>query len=115
MGELCVNGKDKTINKFNIKQIMNSTHEYFEEVEIEHDCTTYFANGYADYTVSCEIGGDYEGYEYEQVFTRELYDITITELWFVDEETENAVEILNQYDYLHIEKIAEEYLRYMFE
>lgn len=95
--------------------MINSTHEYFEEVEVEHDCTTYFANGYAEYTLRSEIGTSYDGYEYEQVFTRELYDITITELWYEDQETEDAVEILNKYDYLHIEEIAEEYLRYMFE
>ena len=29
--------------------MITNTHEYFEELEIEHDFRTYYANGYVEY------------------------------------------------------------------
>ena len=89
--------------------------EYFEELEIEHDFKTYFANGYVEYTTTHCIGGDYEGYDFEVVSTRELSDITISALWYNDEETGNSVDMLFQNEYREIEEIAEEVIRYEFE
>ena len=92
-----------------------SNHEYFEELEIEHDYCTYYANGYVDITTTACVGSNYEEYDYEIVYETELNDITLTDLWYYDDETGDAVEILNQYKYKDIEEIVEEFVRYKFE
>ena len=89
--------------------------EYFEEIEIEHDFRTYFANGYVEYATTECIGGNYEGYAFEIVHTCEIYDITISALWYNDEVTGNSVDMLYQNEYREIEEIAEEVVRYQFE
>ena len=89
--------------------------EYFEEMEIEHDFRIYFVNGYVEYATSECIGGDYEGYAFEIVYEREIFDITISALWYNDEETGNSVDMLFQNEYREIEEIAEEMIRYQFE
>lgn len=99
----------KTIN-----MIINN-HEYFDEFEIEHDFRTYYANGYIDYRVTACVGSNYEGQDYEIVYESEISDITLSALWYYDEETDDAVEILNKYGYREIEVIAEEVIRYKFE
>ena len=93
----------------------SNNHEHFEEIEIEHNCRTYYANGYVEYSVTECIGGSYEGYDFETVYTSEITDITISDLWYFDEETEDAVEILGDEKYKNVERIAEETIRDKFE
>ena len=95
--------------------MITNDQEYFEYLEIEHDFKTYYANGYVEYTTTQEIGGNYEGYAFEIVSTREITDITISALWYNDEETGNSVDMLFQNEYREIENVAEEVIRYQFE
>ena len=95
--------------------MITNTHEYFEEIEIEHDFRTYYANGYVEYSTRECIGTSYEGYAYEILYERELCDITITNLWYNDEDTGNSVDIMNHNNYREIEEITEEVIRYRFE
>ena len=95
--------------------MITNNHEYFEELEIEHDFRTYFANGYVTFTTTACIGSNFEGYDHEILYEREIDDITISDLWYYDEETGNAVDILNQYEYREIEEMAEEEIRYKYE
>ena len=92
-----------------------NTPQHFEEVEILHNCRTYYASGYVTYSITECIGGSYEGYAYETVYERELTDITINDLWYMDEETGDGVDILCSHNYKEIERIAEEHIRYKFE
>ena len=89
--------------------------EYFEEVEIEHDFTTYYANGYVEYTPIMGIGGSYEGYDFEVVYEREIVDVTLTDLWYFDDETGNAVEVIHLQKYADVEELAKEEIEYRFE
>lgn len=95
--------------------MITSEYEYFEELEIEHDFRTYYANGYVEFTTTACIGSNYEGYDYEILYQREIYDISISRLWYNDEETDDGVDILHQYMYKEIEEIAEEEIRYRYE
>ena len=95
--------------------MISNTHEYFEEIEIEHDFRTYYANGYVEYNTKETIGTNYEGYAYEILYERELCDITISNLWYNDEDTGNSVDIMNHNNYREIEEITEEVIRYRFE
>ena len=95
--------------------MISNNYEYFEEFEIEHDFRTYYANGYVDITTTACVGSNYEGQDYEIVYQSELKDITISDLWYYDEETGDAVDIINQYKYREIEEIAEEEVRYKYE
>ena len=95
--------------------MITNNHEYFEEIEIEHDFRTYYANGYVEYNTKELIGTNYEGYAFEILYERELYNITISALWYNDEDTGNSVDMLYQKKYREIEKIAEEVIRYKFE
>ncbi len=90
-------------------------HEYFEEIEIEHDFRTYYATGYVDFNTTENIGTNYEGYAFEVLYEREICDITISNLWYNDEDTGNSVDMLYQGNYRDIEEIAEEFIRYKFE
>ena len=89
--------------------------EYFEELEIEHNSITYYANGHLEYRTTACIGTNFEGYDHELLYETELYDITITNLWYNDDEMGDAVEILNQYNYREIEKIVEQVIRFKYE
>lgn len=95
--------------------MINNDLEYFEDIEIEYDFRIYYANGYVEYTTTEDIGGNYQEYAFETVSTREITDITISALWYNDEETGNSVDMLFQYEYREIEEIAEEVIRYQFE
>lgn len=89
--------------------------EYFENFEIEHDFRTYYANGYIEYKITKGIGGSYEGYDFEIVYKKEIYDITISDLWYFDEETGDAVDILHKKKYNEIEEITKDEIRYRYE
>ena len=93
----------------------SNNHEHFEEIEIEHNLKTYYASGYVTYSTTESIGGSYEGYAFETLYEREISDITISDLWYYDEDTGDGVEILDDCKYKHIEKIAEDTVRYKFE
>ena len=95
--------------------MITNNQEYFDELEIDHDFRTYYANGYVEYRVTACIGSNYEGYDFEVLYQSEIIDIIISDLWYFDEETGDAVEILNQYKYRDIEEIAEEVIRYKYE
>lgn len=95
--------------------MIDNNHDYFEEVAIEHDFRTYYANGYVEYNNIMGIGGSYEGYDFEIVYEKKIVDITITDLWYFDEETGNAVEILHLKKYADIEELAKEEFAYRFE
>ena len=92
-----------------------NTHEYFVEIEIEHDFSTYYASGYVEYCITKCIGTNYEGYAFEVLYEREICDITISELWYYDEDSGDGVDVLNLNKYREIEEIAEEVIRYKFE
>ncbi|MDD2475157.1 MAG: hypothetical protein PHI32_04490 [Dysgonamonadaceae bacterium] len=92
-----------------------NNHEYFEEIEIAHNFSTYYASGYVGYSITECIGGSYEGYAFEILYNRELCNITINELWYYDEDTGDGVDILGQQKYREIEEIAEEVIKYKFE
>ena len=93
----------------------SNNHEHFEEIEIEHDFRTYYANGYVEYNITECIGGSYEGYDFEVVYESDISNITISDLWYFDEETGDAVEVLGHEKYKEIEEVAEEAIRYKFE
>ena len=95
--------------------MITNTHEHFEEIEIEHDYRTYYANGYVEYNTRACIGTNYEGYAFEIVYEREICDITISALWYNDEETGDGVDISGQDNYRDIVRIAEEAVRYEYE
>ena len=95
--------------------MINNNHEYFEEIEIEHDYKTYYATGYVKFNTTESIGTNYEGYAFEVLYEREICDITISNLWYNDEDTGNSVDMLYQGNYREIEEIAEEFIRYKFE
>ena len=95
--------------------MIDNNHDYFEEIKIEHDFRTYYANGYVEYNNIMGIGGSYEGYDFEVVYEREIVDITLTDLWYFDEETGNAVEVLHLKKYEDIEELAKEVIGYEFE
>lgn len=94
---------------------MTSDHEHFEEIAIEHSSRTYYANGHVEYDITECIGGSYEGYDFETLYTSAISDITISDLWYFDEETEDAVELLGDEKYKHIEELAKEAIRNRFE
>ena len=93
----------------------SNNHEHFQEIAIEHNLRTYYASGYVEYKTTTSIGGSYEGYDFETLYESEISDITITDLWFYDEETGDGVEILGNSKYSEIEEIAEDVIRYEFE
>lgn len=90
-------------------------HENFEEIEIEHNNQTYYANGHVAYSTTECIGGNYEGYAFEILYEREITDVTFNALWYNDEETGNSVDILNENNYREVERIAEEVVRWEYE
>ena len=95
--------------------MISPNHEHFEEIEIEHNRRTYYANGYVEYITTASIGGSYEGYDFEMVYDREICDISIGALWYYDEETGDGVDILGHEACKDIERMAEEVIRYRFE
>ena len=88
---------------------------YFDELAIEHDCITYYANGYVEYAITEGIGGNYEGYAFETVHTSVISHIAINALWYYDEETGNSVDILFHKDDREIVRNAKEIIRDQFE
>ena len=81
-------------------------HEF--EIEFEHNLKTYYATGTVDSLITESIGGSYEGYDYERVSNEELSSINIDELYYIDEDVNDAVQVLGKYEYKEVEKIAKE-------
>lgn len=92
-----------------------NTHDSFEEMEIEHNSTTYYVTGYVTYRYTECIGTTYEGYAYEILHDRELCSITINHLWFCDEASDEGIDILHKKEYEAIEMLAEEVIRYKYD
>ena len=78
------------------------------EIEFEHDLKTYYATGTVDIRITESIGGSYEGYDYERVSESELSNINIDEIYYIDEDIDDAVQVLGLYKYKDVEKIARE-------
>ncbi len=95
--------------------MITHNHEHFEELEIEHDYLTYYANGYVEHTTTSCIGTNYEGYDYEILLESEITDIAISHLWYYDKDSDDDVHILGKPKYKEIEEIALEEIRYRFE
>lgn len=95
--------------------MMATDHEYFEDIEIEHGHMAFYANGCVEYATTECIGSNYEGYAFEIVHTREITNITMSALWYTDEDTGSAIDILFQKKYREMEEIAKEAFRYQFE
>ncbi len=85
--------------------------EYFKNFEIEHDFTTYYANGYVEYDIEECIGGNYEGYDFEILYHKEICDIHLYELLYYDERMHCMVDVLSKPGYSSIEEIAKEAIR----
>ncbi len=77
------------------------------EIEFEHDLRTYYATGTVDSLMTESIGGTYEGYDLERVCEVKTA-INIDELYYIDEDIDDAVQVLGQYKYKEVEKIAKE-------
>ena len=89
--------------------------EYFKDFEIQHDYTTYLAKGYVEYNIEERIGGNYEGYDFEILYHKEICDIHLYELIYYDERLHAMVDILGTPRYSDIEEIAEDAIRYEYE
>lgn len=89
--------------------------QYFKDFEIEHDFTTYYANGYIEYDIEECIGGNYEGYDFEILYRVEICDIHFYELLYHDERKHCMVDVLGKCGYSDIEEIAEDAIRYEYE
>ncbi len=80
-------------------------HEF--EIEFEHDLKTYYATGTVNSLITESIGGSYEGYDFERVCDVKTA-ININELYYIDEDIDDAVQVLGQYKYKEVENIARE-------
>ncbi len=89
--------------------------EYFKDFEIEHDFTTYLANGYIEYDIEECIGGSYEGYDFEILYHKEICDIHFYELLYYNERMDCMVDVMGKPGYDYIEEIAEDAIRYEYE
>lgn len=80
--------------------------EHFEEIEFEHDFKTYYASGRIEFSITETWGGNYEGYDYERLFNSEVESIDLDELYYIDEDIDDAVHVLGQYKYKEVEQLA---------
>ena len=78
----------------------------FKDVEIEHDLKTYYASGRIEFSITETWGGNYEGYDYERLFNSEVESIDLDELYYIDEDIDDAVHVLGQYKYKEVEQLA---------
>ena len=99
----------------NIIEMTTTEQEYFEALEIEHGSMTYYASGYLEYKTTACIGSNFEGYDYELLYETELCDITISNLWYYDKETGDAVDVLNQYNYREVEEMAQKVIWFKYQ
>ena len=76
------------------------------EVEFEHDLRTYYASGSIEFSITESWGGNYEGYDYERLFNSEVESIDLDELYYIDEDIDDAVHVLGQYKYKEVEQLA---------
>lgn len=80
----------------------------FHDVEFEYDLKTYYASGSIQLYITVSLGGSYEGYDYESVYDSEIESINLDELYYIDEDVNDAVQVLGKYEYKEVEKIARE-------
>ena len=78
----------------------------FHDVEFEYDLKTYYASGSIELSITESWGGNYEGYDYERLFNSEIESINLDELYYIDEDIDDAVQVLGKYEYKEVEKIA---------
>ena len=93
---------------------MSDNTEIFKDIEFEHDLTTYYVSGRVNINIREVIGGSYEGYSFERLSESNLDSIEIDELYYVDEDINDSVDVLEQYKYKEVEQLAREVLADMY-
>lgn len=74
---------------------MTTNHrEYFRDFEVEHHHTTYYAHGYVAYSIEQQLGGNYQGHDYEVLYHREIGHIHLSDLWYLHPNTNRVVELI---------------------
>lgn len=88
--------------------------EVFKDIEFEHDLAIYYATGAVNINIREVTGGSYEGCDFEKISEKELSNIELDELYYIDEDINDAVQVLGQYKYKEVEQLAREVVTDMY-
>ena len=78
----------------------------FNDLEFTYENRLYYVSGVVYIRITEEIGGSYEGYDYEIIVDREVESIELDEIYYIDENINDKVDVLGLPEYRDVEDEA---------
>lgn len=85
----------------------------FNDLEFTYENRLYYVSGVVHIRITEEIGGSYEGYDYEIIADREVDGIELDEIYYIDENINDKVDVLGLPEYREVEDEIIEFLKFL--
>lgn len=85
----------------------------FKDLEFTYESKLYYVSGSVNIRITEEIGGSYEGYDHEIITDREVDGIELDEIYYIDENINDKVDVLGLPEYREVEDEILEYLKFL--
>lgn len=86
----------------------------FKDLEFTYQNMLYYISGSVYLRITEKIGGNYEGYDYEIIADREVDGIELDEIYYIDENINDKVDVLGLPEYREVEDEILEYLKFLY-
>ena len=86
----------------------------FKDLEFTYENRLYYVSGVVYIRITEEIGGSYEGYDYEIIVDREVDGIELDEIYYIDENINDKVDVLGVPEYREVEDEIIEFLKFLY-
>lgn len=78
----------------------------FNDLEFTYENRLYYVSGVVYIRITEEIGGSYEGYDHEVITDSEVESIELDEIYYIDEDINDKVDVLGLSEYRDVENEA---------
>lgn len=86
----------------------------FKDLEFTYESKLYYVSGSVNIRITEEIGGNYEGYDHEVIVDSEVDSIELDEIYCVDENINDKVDVLGLPEYRDVEDEIIEFLKFLY-
>lgn len=85
----------------------------FKDLEFAYQNRLYYVSGIVYIRITEEVGGSYEGYDYEIIADSEVESIELDEIYYIDESINDKVDVLGLPEYREVEDEIIEFLKFL--
>ena len=86
----------------------------FNDLEFTYENRLYYVSGVVYIRITEEIGGSYEGYDHEVIVDSEVESIELDEIYYIDENINDKVDVLGLPEYREVEDEIIEFLKFLY-